>query len=57
MKAINDMKDFIIEFETEWLFNDASLKDCADIIKRGWKGWDHVTEEEIIAKYKDLTED
>jgi len=57
MLNIEQKKNFIIEFETEWLFNDASPKDCADILKHGWKGWDNMPNKAIEEKYKDLTED
>jgi hypothetical protein len=55
--TLDQKKEFIIEFETEWLLNEASLKDCAYIIKHGWEGWDNMSIEAIESKYKDLTQD
>jgi hypothetical protein len=57
MKTIEEMKQFIIDYETDWLMdcNDGNV--IGDILKHGWKGWDNVPNDDIIAKYKDLTEE
>ena len=57
MKTIEEKKQFIIDYETEWLMdcNDGNV--LGDILKHGWQGWDNIPNEAIEAKYKDLTED
>jgi hypothetical protein len=57
MLSINQMKQFIIDYETDWLMdcNDGNV--IGDILKHGWKGWDNMSDEAIISKFKDLTED
>jgi hypothetical protein len=57
MLSINQMKQFIIDYETDWLMdcNDGNV--IGDILKHGWKGWDNMSDEAIILKFKDLTED
>ena len=54
---IQEKKQFIIDYETDWLMdcNDGNV--LGEILKKGWIGWDNVPHEFIESKYKDLTED
>jgi len=51
--TINEKREACIEYETAWLMdcNDGDILE--DIIRRGWKGWENMSDESVEKFYKD----
>ena len=57
MITIEQMREACIDYEMAWLMecNDGNL--LADLLRHGWKGWNNMSDDQVIKFYKDNIEE
>ena len=50
----DEMIEVCVKHDTDWLQDGASRVDMEDLMRRGWQGWENMSDEEIKSQYEDI---
>ena len=48
------MIEACVKHDADWLQDGASRDDMEDLMRRGWHGWENMSDKEIKSQYEDI---
>jgi hypothetical protein len=57
MLTIDQKREACIQHEVDWIKDGATEADLNYLMRHGWSGWASASDEEVLSKYQEITED